>query len=62
MVDVPFVEPGPGWGHSVQGGKVVLFYDGGDMEIVTQAFDSKMIGEAVMRLVKTYIGGGEGWG
>ena len=39
-------------GHCVQGGKVVLvFYD--DMEILTQAFDSKKIGEAVRRVVKT---------
>jgi hypothetical protein len=39
---------------SVQGGQLLLvFYDGGEMEIVTQAFDSKKIGEAVRRVVKT---------
>ena len=50
---------------SVQGGKVVMvYYDGGEMEIVTQAFDSKKIGDAVKRVVKTpfqagNIGGGK---
>jgi len=50
---------------SVQGGKVVLiYYDGREMEIVTQAFDSKKIGDAVKRVVKTpfqtgNIGGGK---
>jgi len=39
---------------SVQGGKAVLvFNDGGEMEIVTHAFDAKKIGDAVKRVVKT---------
>ena len=50
---------------SVQGGKVLLIYfDGREMEIVTRAFDSKKIGDAVKRVVKTpfqtgNIGGGK---
>jgi len=39
---------------SVQGGRVVLvFYDGGEMEIVTHVFDAKKIGDAVKRVIKT---------
>jgi len=39
---------------SVQGGRVVIvFYDGGEMEVVSQAIDTKKVGEAVKRIVKT---------